>query len=474
MKLYSLLKNIKCRVVGNSVVEIKGLYHNDTEVKEGGLFFCLRGTRVDGVNFVKSAIKNGAVAIVVESEIANLSGVCQVVVKDAREAMSRLACKFFGDPASKLKIIGVTGTNGKTTITNMLKTVLDYAGHASAVVGTNGVYFKGFKYDTGMTTPDPIELQRYFAMMVKHKVEYVCMEVSAHAIDLKKLCGVSFVACIFTNLTEDHLDYFKTMDNYFEAKSKIFARPYTNFAVVCGDDLYGQKLAQRINIPFCTYAINNQADYVADDLCMVGAGQNFVVRNTDFKINMAGKFNVLNALSVVAVLSNLGFDITTISQGLETMVSVEGRFNAFDIDGKLVVVDYAHTPDGLKNVLQACREIVINKKLFCVFGCGGNREKEKRSVMGKIASSLADFSVITTDNPRYEKREDIARDIEMGFENKNYIIELDRSKAIKFAIELAGEGDVVLIAGKGAEKYIDENGIKLPYCDLVEVEKYRR
>ena len=228
MKLFSLLKNIKCRIVGNPVVEIKGLYHNDTEVKDGGLFFCLRGTRVDGVNFVKSAIKNGAVAIVVESEISNLVGVCQVVVKDARETMSRLACKFFGNPASKLKIIGVTGTNGKTTITNMLKAVLDYAGHKTAVVGTNGVFFKGFKYETGMTTPDPIELQRYFAMMTKHKIEYVCMEVSAHAIDLKKLCGVEFVACVFTNLTEDHLDYFKNMDNYGAAKMSLFDKSFTD------------------------------------------------------------------------------------------------------------------------------------------------------------------------------------------------------------------------------------------------------
>ena len=474
MKLFSLLKNIKCRIVGNPVVEIKGLYHNDTEVKDGGLFFCLRGTRVDGVNFVKSAIKNGAVAIVVESEISNLVGVCQVVVKDARETMSRLACKFFGNPASKLKIIGVTGTNGKTTITNMLKAVLDYAGHKTAVVGTNGVFFKDFKYETGMTTPDPIELQRYFAMMTKHKIEYVCMEVSAHAIDLKKLCGVEFVACVFTNLTEDHLDYFKNMDNYFVAKSKIFARPYTNLAAICVDDFYGRELAKRINIPFCTYAINDDADYKAEKIKMVGAGQKFYVKQTEFNINMAGRFNVLNALAVIGILSELGFDANEIAEGLDTLKGVDGRFNSFDIGGKLVIVDYAHTPDGLKNVLQTCREIVINKKLFCVFGCGGNREKEKRAIMGRISSCLADFTIITSDNPRFEKREDIAHDIECGFENQNYVIELDRAKAIKLAIDSAECGDVILIAGKGAENYIDENGAKIPYCDLDEVKKYRR
>lgn len=474
MKLFSLLKNIKCRIVGNSVVEIKGLYHNDTEVKEGGLFFCLRGTRVDGVNFVRSAIKNGAVAVVVESEISNLAGVCQVVVKDARETMSRLACRFYGNPASKLKIIGVTGTNGKTTITNMFRAVLAYAGRSVAVVGTNGVFFKDFKYDTGMTTPDPIELQRYFSIMVKHKIEYVCMEVSAHAIDLKKLCGVEFVACVFTNLTEDHLDYFKTMKNYFDAKSKIFARQYTNLAIIGVDDFYGRELAKRINIPFKTYAIDSDADYVAHDIKMMGAGQEFFVDDTRFKINMAGKFNVLNSLAVVSALTQIGFDIETISKGLETLDGVDGRFNSFEIDGKLVVVDYAHTPDGLKNILQACREIAGDNNLFCVFGCGGNREKEKRAVMGQISSGLADFSVITTDNPRFEKREDIAHDIELGFENDRYIIELDRPKAIKSAIEKASAGDVVLIAGKGAENYIEENGVKIPYCDLNEIKKFRR
>ena len=474
MKLFSLIKNIKCRIVGSPVVEIKGLYHNDTAVKEGGLFFCLRGTKVDGVNFIKSAIKNGAVAVVVESEIQNLSGVCQVIVKDARETMSRLACRFFGNPASRLKIIGVTGTNGKTTITNMLQSALSHAGYSAAVVGTNGIYFKGFRYDTGMTTPDPIELQRYFAKMVKHKIEYVCMEVSAHAIDLKKLCGIEFVACVFTNLTEDHLDYFKSMDNYFAAKSKVFVRTYTNFAAICVDDDYGKELTKRINIPFKTYAINNDADVVAKNIEMVGVSQRFCVDGQCFKINMAGRFNVLNALSVVSVLSHLGMSLDTISKGLEVLSGVDGRFNSFEIDGKIVIVDYAHTPDGLKNVLQTCREIAGDKKVICVFGCGGNREKEKRPIMGQISSKLADFSIITTDNPRYEKREDIARDIEAGFNGDGYVVELDRAKAISCAIERADVGDVVLIAGKGAENYIEENGVKIPYCDLSEVKKYRR
>ena len=474
MKLFALTKNLHCRIVGNSGVEIKGLYHKDTEVKTGGLFFCLRGTQVDGVNFVFSAIKNGAVAIVVEQEISNISGVAQVIVKDAREAMSLIACRFFGNPADKLKIIGVTGTNGKTTITTMISKVLEYAGHKTAVVGTNGIVLSGVKHNTGMTTPDPIELQRYFSIMVRQKVEYVCMEVSAHAIDLKKICGIRFVGCIFTNLTEDHLDYFKDLSRYFLAKAKLFSRVFTNFAVINIDDDYGRKLCESINIPFKTYAINNDADIVASNIQMQGASQIFKVENIDYMLNLAGKFNVSNALAVIMVCRELGIAEDVIKAGLQQIEHIEGRFNTFLVQGKMVVVDYAHTPDGLKNVLMASREIAEGNKVISVFGCGGNRDREKRAIMGEISSRLADFTVITTDNPRFEKREDIISDIKKGVVGENYLVEIDRVTAIKKAIDYAKSGDVVLIAGKGAEPYIDENGHKIPYSDLKEIEKYRR
>ena len=473
MRLFSLFKNIHCRIMGNAGVEIGGLYHKDTEVKAGGLFFCLRGTKVDGVNFVYSAIKNGAVAVVVEQEIPNISGVAQVIVKDAREAMSLIACRFFGNPASKLKIVGVTGTNGKTTTTNMLSSVFECAGYKTAIVGTNGIFVNGVKYDTGMTTPDPIELQRYFALMVRRKVDYVCMEVSAHAIDLKKICGVRFVGCIFSNLTKDHLDYFKTMQNYFEAKSKLFCGRFTNLAVINIDDEFGRILCQSINIPFKTYAIKNNADCVATEI-KSGAVQTFKVDGKQYGLNMAGLFNVSNALSVIALCKELGIDEDIIVEGLKNLQGVEGRFNTFLIQDKLVVVDYAHTPDGLENVLGVCREIANGRRVIAVFGCGGNRDRDKRGLMGEIASRLADFTILTSDNPRFEKREDIVEDIKQGIKKDNFCVELDRAEAIRSAIEMAGVGDVVLIAGKGAEPYIDENGKKIPYCDLNEVKKYGR
>ncbi len=475
MKLYTILKNINCRVFGNTVLEIKGLYHKDSEVKEGGLFFCLRGTRVDGKEFVMGAIKNGAVAIVSEQEIPNLVGVTQIVVKNARETMSLIACKFYGNPASKLNIIGVTGTNGKTTTTHIISSVLESVGFKTAIVGTNGVVIKGVKYDSGMTTPDPIDLQKYFALMVKNKIDYVCMEVSAHAIGLHKVDGVVFEQVVFTNLTQDHLDFFKTMQNYFETKKKLFSKRYAKMAVLNVDDAWGQKLCESINLPICTYAINNAANFVAENIVFNGTGQCFMLnKKLQICMKLIGKFNVYNALSAICVLKNIGLSDFEITKGLSEMQAVQGRFNFCNVQGKLVVIDYAHTPDGLQNVLCACREIAGIQKVISVFGCGGNRDVGKRKLMGKISSSLADFTVITSDNPRFENCEDIVKDIESGVQNKNYMIELDRAVAIKKAIDLADNGDVVLVAGKGAEDYIEENGKKLPYSDMAEIEKIRR
>lgn len=476
MKLFKLLKNLNCRVLGNSAIEIDGLYHKDTEVNKNGLFFCLRGTRVDGNNFVFSAIKNGAVAIVVEQEIQNLSGITQIIVKNAREAMSLIACKFFGYPSEKLKIIGVTGTNGKTTTTNMIASVLKTAGKKVAIVGTNGVFIKNIKYETNMTTPDPIELQKYLAIMVKSKIEYVCAEISAHAIDLHKIDGVKFEVVIFSNLTEDHLDYFKTMENYFEAKARLFSKKYAKIAVLNEDDFYSKRLIDSISLPYITYSkVNDKSDFFAKVLSVKNGYQNLKINNDfELRLPMLGGFNVSNAISAIATLKILEISKEDIVKGLENMKQVDGRFNSYLINGITVVIDYAHTPDGLKNILMTAKEIAKNNKLICVFGCGGNRDYQKRPIMGSIASEMADYSIITTDNPRFESAEKIAEEIACGFIKDNYEIEIDRSAAIKKAISMATNGDIVVLAGKGAENYIEENGIKIPYSDLSELEKIRR
>lgn len=503
MKLYSLLKNVKCRVLGNINLNISGLYHRDTEVKSNGLFFCIRGTQVDGVDFVKNAVKNGAVAVVTQQEISGLFGVTQIIVKNVREIMSLIACKFYKNPTEKLKIIGVTGTNGKTTISTLIFNSLKLLGKKSAVIGTNGIIIENQKYETEMTTPDPIVLQNFFSIMVKRKIEYVVMEVSAHALDLCKLEGVHFEQVIFTNLTEDHLDYFKTMERYFSAKQKLFTKKFSNLALINVDDDYGKLILKGINIPYFTYAIDEKnANLVIESLQKINKGQNFKVKFTkiqgndieekndvfplkekdennskkmtkfqDFQIKLLGSFNLSNSLAVILSLLNLGYSFNEISQVLSKLEPVDGRFNTYFLGEKLIVIDYAHSPDGLSNILKSCRELAGGKKLISVFGCGGNREFQKRKIMGEISTTLADFTIITTDNPRFEKRKDIAREIESGVKNKKYEIVLDRSCAIKRAVELASDGDVVCIAGKGSEDYIDENGVKIPYSDVAEVEK---
>ena len=475
MILFKLLKSYKCRTFGNTNIEISGLYHKDTEVKSGGLFFCLRGTRVDGTDYIKSAINNGAVAVVCEYEIPNLYGVTQVIVKNARDAMSNLSCVFFGNPASKLKIIGITGTNGKTTTSTMISRVLEFAGKKVALIGTNGIEFAGKNYKTEMTTPDPIELQFYFSKMVKNKCEYVVMEVSAHALDLFKIEGFKFEVCVFTNLSEDHLDYFKNMENYFNAKSKLFTLNHSKYAIVNIDNEYGKILAKRINMPYSTYSIIEKTSYFASSIKTENQTQKFYFNNQyEFVINMAGRFNVSNAVAAIAVLRHFEVDIHVIKEAFFQMKQIEGRFNLFLVDGIKFIIDYAHTPDGLENLLISARDFAESKKVIVVFGCGGNREVQKRAKMGEISSKLADFVIISTDNPRFEDRYAIAKQIEKGITQNNYLIEINRSKAIKKAFEIANDGDVVVLAGKGCESYIEENGEKLPYSDYAEVEKLRR
>lgn len=510
MKLFSLIKNINCRVVGNTNIQISGLYHKDTEVKENGLFFCLRGTNADGRDYILSAINNGAPAIITEQEIPNLPKITQIIVKNAREAMSLISCKFYGNPADKLTIIGVTGTNGKTTISTMLYSSLNNLGKKAALIGTNGIYIDNLFFDTGMTTPDPIELHKYFSMMIKKNIEFVCMEVSAHAIALNKLEGFKFAQMIFTNLTEDHLDYFKTLDNYFNTKSKIFTQKNTNLAIINVDDECGKILAESIKIPYLTYSINEnifnfQNTDISEQYCKFNNfnskishifAKNIKIsknashfktnNNTEFSIQLLGNFNISNCLAVISSLKHFGFTEDEISKNLKNIKQVNGRFNTYKINDGIIVIDYAHTPDGLKNALITCREIASDCCIICVFGCGGNRDKDKRKIMGEIASKYADYSIITTDNPRFEPREKIANDIANGFLENNYSIILDRANAIKTAISINNRDflplkstnfnikckKIILIAGKGSENYIDECGEKIKYNDYDVIKNY--
>lgn len=473
MKLFKLLKGVRCRVLGRMSIEIEGLYISDKGVLSGGLYFCLNGRSYNGEQFVLSAIEKGVVAIVAEKEFQGLHGITQILVKDARKAMSLIAANYYNNPAKDLKLIGVTGTNGKTTTTHMISDMLNGLGYSTAIIGTNGVLYKDKKIETGMTTPDPIELQKILYKLKKENIEYVCMEVSAHSTYYHKLEGLRFEIIIFSNLTEDHLDFFETMENYWNAKKMIFDKKYTKQALINIDDVYGQRIYDSINISKKTYAINSESDYKAIDFGMNNYIQKIKICNEIIESKFLGAFNIYNLTAAIACLKMLNIEYFNLQETVKMIKLVPGRFNTIVIKQKLYIVDYAHTPDGLYNVLKLCKNISNKNKLICVFGCGGDRETQKRSKMGEISSNIADFTIITTDNPRFENRLKIAQDIASGMTCERYKIILDRSDAIKYSDKISKEGDVILVAGKGAEDYIDEMGVKKFYSDYKVIESLK-
>jgi len=478
MKLKDILKNINCEIFGDENINVENLSHNSKEENHNGIFFAINGGKVNGEDFINEAIKNGAKVIVSENKIK--TDITNVVVDDIRKAMSLLAGNFYLNPANSMLIIGVTGTNGKTTTTYMMKSIFEKAGKKVGVIGTNGIVINNQKYESSFTTPDPILLQKYLAKMKENKVNVVCMETSAHALELQKLWGVMTDIALFTNLTQDHLDFFKTMDNYFESKRKYFTNEYSRFGVVNVDDYYGKLIFENAQIPLITVSRkknndeNYQSDITANNEQHNNSNQTFDVKSMkgDFsvKLNMLGGFNVSNALLAIAAALMADIDKKHIIDALENLEMVEGRFNTIDVDGVKVVVDYAHTPDGLENILKSAREITQGK-LISVFGCGGNRDRDKRHKMGEISSKLADVSILTSDNPRNENPINIIKDIQSGFKGGNYIIEDDRVSAIKTALEVAKKNDTIVILGKGQEKYIDIDNRKIPYVGDLELVK---
>ena len=455
MKLKDLLTEVDCEIFGDEKIEIQNLSHNSKESNKNGIFFAINGDNFNGETFTDEALKNGATCVVSEKKLD--VSCTNVVVKDIRKAMSLLARNYYNNPSNKMLIIGVTGTNGKTTTTYMLKKIFEEAGKKVGVIGTNGIIVDNEKLASDFTTPDPIILQKTFAEMVQNGVNVVCMETSAHALKLQKLWGVMTDIALFTNLTQDHLDFFKTMQNYFDAKFSFFTKDFSRFGVVNIDDSYGRVIYDNAEIPIVTYTkmaeFQNSADIFASNISHNFYDQEFDVKtmkgNMHVKLNMLGSFNVSNALGAIAAAIMADIDQKYILSALEKFEKVDGRFNSYWVKGVRVVIDYAHTPDGLENI--------------SVFGCGGNRDAGKRPLMGEISTKLADLTIITTDNPRTEDPMQIIKEIEYGVANSKYIIEKDRIKAIKKAVTMAGYGDTIVISGKGAEKYFDINNEKLPY-----------
>ena len=431
-------------LLGRPSVEVRDLAYDARAVGPGALFFTVPGERADGHDFAAEAVERGAVAVVVERRL-DLS-VPQVVVRDARAAMAPAADVFFGEPTEELEVIGVTGTSGKTTTSFLLFAILAAAGRRPGLLGTIEARVGGERRGVVRTTPEAIDLQRVFREMLDAGDRSCAMEASSHASVLHRLDRVRFAALVFTNLSQDHLDFHGDMESYFEAKRQLFLVEPRPIAVVNVGDDYGHRLAQEL-----PEAITFSA---ADRRALEG-----------IELRLRGRFNVGNALGALHAARALGIGDDAIRQGLESVRGVPGRFESVEAGQPFhVIVDYAHKPDALENVLRAARELADGNRVVCVVGAGGDRDRGKRPVMGRLASELADVTIVTSDNPRSEDTEAIAAEIVSGAAGR-VEVELDRAAAIRQAVELAGPGDVVLIAGKGAEQGQEFADRTVPFDD---------
>ena len=484
MKLKQMLVGLEgLKVKGDLDIDIKGIEKNSKEVKEGYLFVAIKGFTVDGHEFVNDAVKLGATAIMIEEgcdlkSIKVPEGVTVVMAKNTREALAITACNFYGNPSKKFKLIGVTGTKGKTTTTFMIKEILEKAGKKVGLIGTIATYINGKKLsDSDRTTPESLELQKIFAKMVEDKVEAVVMEVSSQSLKLHRVDGCEFDYVLFTNFSEDHIspNEHPDMEDYFKSKLKLFEMCTTGIVNV--DDLHGAripKLFPESNIT--TYGIDNFANVLAKDITVTNSYVDFRVKITDrnerVKTRIPGRFSVYNSLAAICVAQKFGITSEIVKQALEE-IRVPGRSEL--VDNKLeipIMIDYAHSPESLQNILQAVKSYTRGK-VICVFGCGGDRDSGKRAIMGEISGKIADYTFITSDNPRTEDPQKIVDQIEEGMKKTNgkYSVVVDRTEAIKQAIKMATKRDIVVLAGKGHEPYQEINGVKHPYDERIIVKE---
>lgn len=473
MKLKEILVGLEgLKAKGDLDVEIKGIDSNSKKIKEGYLFVAIKGFSTDGHKYIENAIEAGATAILIEEgcnlkEIKVPAGITVVMAKDTREALAICANNFYGEPSKKLKLIGVTGTKGKTTTTYMIKEILEKAGKKVGLIGTIAVYINGKKIkDSDRTTPESLELQQLFSKMVDEGVEYVVMEVSSQSLKLHRVDGCNFDVVLFTNFSEDHIspNEHPDMEDYFKSKAKLFEM--CKNGIVNTDDLKGVELVKLFpenNIT--TYGIDNYANVLAKDITITNSYVDFKVKITDrnerVKTCIPGRFSVYNSLAAICVAKKFGIEPEKVKEALVD-VRVPGRSEL--VDNKLeipIMIDYAHSPESLQNILQAVKSYTRGR-VISVFGCGGDRDTSKRAVMGEISGRIADFTFITSDNPRTEDPEKITEQIEVGMKKTKgkYTVVVDRIEAIRQAIKMATKRDIIVLAGKGHEPYQEINGVK--------------
>ena len=479
MKLNELLKKIQpVDIIGSTDKEIAGVCIDSRQAEQGYLFMAMRGTQTDGHAYIPAAIGKGAVAVLCEELPQELAeGVTYIRVKDSEEAVGLVATTFYGDPTDKMELVGVTGTNGKTTVATLLYHTFRYFGYKVGLISTVCNYIDDLPVPTEHTTPDPITLNRLLGQMADAGCKYAFMEVSSHSIAQKRISGLRFAGGIFTNLTRDHLDYHKTVENYLRAKKKFFDDlPKTAFSLVNLDDKNGLVMTQNTRSKVYTYSLRSLADFKGKVLESHFEGMLLDFNNRELVVHFIGRFNAYNLLAVFGAAVLLGKREEDVLIALSTLHPVAGRFDAVrSPQGYTAIVDYAHTPDALANVLNAIHGVLEGRgKVITVVGAGGNRDKGKRPLMAQEAARQSDRLIITSDNPRFEEPQDIMNDMLAGLSKEDLQKTLaiaDRREAIRTACMLAQKGDVVLVAGKGHEDYQEIKGVKHHFDDKEEVRK---
>ena len=458
------------QVIGDIEVDFNEINFDSRSVSKGDLFVALNGVELDGHRFIDAAINSGAVVIVCEVVPEIYSGITYVFVEDSALALSILTANFYDRPSFKLKVIGITGTNGKTTIASQLFELANSLGYASGLLSTIAIRIGAEVYPATHTTPDSIQINKYMDLMWRSGVEYCFMEVSSHGIDQQRIAGINFTGAVFTNLTHDHLDYHKTFSEYRDVKKRLFdSLPKNAFALVNSDDKNGLFMLQNSRANKRTYAFKGVADYQGKMLENSLSGLHFRINKEEIYAKMLGVFNAYNLTALYGVSQELGWDKTNVLTALSLLEGAQGRFQ-YEISksGIYVIVDYAHTPDALKNVLSTIRDFNGLGKVLTVVGCGGDRDKAKRPKMAEIAALLSDFLILTSDNPRSEDPDQILRDMEEGLtsENRSKTISVsNRYQALKLACQQANANDVVLVAGKGHETYQEIRGVRHDFDD---------
>lgn len=487
MELTDLINSIKVIQVAGDVQrkEISKIVYDSRLVTANSIFIAIKGYNTDGHNFIIDAINKGAEAVILDNnnvvpeEVFIHRNVTKILVKDTRIALAELSKGFYKNPSSKIQLIGITGTNGKTTTSWLIKNIFDYYGIKSGLMGTIANYIGEIKLESKLTTPESSDLNNLLSQMISNDCKYAAMEVSSHSLYLNRTYGLDFKFAVFTNITIDHLDFHKTFDNYLNAKKILFDRLQADaVAVINIDDEKSNSVVKNCKAKIISFGQNPSADYLISNIIFDFNGTKFSLQHNDESFNiqlpLIGEFNAYNAAAAFIVSHQAGLSTERILNGLRNSSHVPGRFEVIGNENKKVIVDYSHTPDSLEKAILSLRKLSGQNKITTVFGCGGDRDKSKRPIMGRIASELSDKVIVTSDNPRTENPLSIINEIVKGISKDNYSIIENREEAIKTAIQSAEDFSAILIAGKGHENYQEINGVKHHFSDSEVARKYLR